>query len=215
MYGNMFVDKSVFYAFIESIDFMQHVGLDQNQSNRVVIWFDLIEKDYFNNLDWIHEKFNADLEGQRMLRRERIASMDRNNFLVGRSVLLIENNDEEKIFDEIQSQDWHLISLNFESGHEIELEENFEEEGNDRDRVFFEYLGPASSEENQLLYGVFNVDFIPELDFDDRGDGNASGMPSPILPTPSLEDLLAVDDKKNDEETKDELEIKETLRQYS
>ena len=141
------------------------------------IWLDCVRRDYFLNLEWLHEPCRRDQLEDANRRRQRLLDMDVDQFAV--VLLLFNSEDAAGNIEQFREGSWHDIALNPSSGLPVVAAPDFDLV---EARPCYIQGHEAAQANRHLLQNVFNLDFLPDADLGGRG-----GTPSWPYGEPPLE----------------------------
>jgi hypothetical protein len=189
-----------YFAFVESIDALDGASLrdrDGMQDHwRAVldarmelptglpthrIWLDCVRRDYFLSLPWRDEKCERNDVRDANQRRQHVLDMDADQFV---TVLLLMNRDDEfGATDLLVEGSWHRIVLSSSQGLPVVAAPDFDLVA--AQLYSLRWHGEVLQIERDELLKVFNLEFVPDAQWGERG--GPSWRPYPRVPSKEAE----------------------------
>lgn len=147
------------------------------------IWLDCVRSDYFSGIEWRHETCRRNDDAAASRRRHQLLDLDPDQFAT--VLLLLSPNDGSggaAALEQFQEGSWHEVELNSLRGLPVVAASDFDLVV--AQRCYFEWQHEVAELERDVLRNVFNLDFIPDADWGERG----SKPPQP-RPKPSAKDM--------------------------
>jgi hypothetical protein len=129
------------------------------------IWLDCVRRDYFLSLPWRDEKCERNDVDDANRRRQRLLEMDADQFAA--VLLLIHRDDEDGATDLLVEGSWHRIVLSPSRGLPVVAAPDFDLEA--AQLYYLQWHGDVLQIERDELLKVFNLEFVPDADWGERG----------------------------------------------
>ncbi|HTV87148.1 MAG TPA: hypothetical protein VME63_17245 [Dyella sp.] len=176
--------RGLYYAFVESTDALDGKRLDDRAglpeywpgiltrrreaslyepTHRV--WLDCVRRDYFLDLDWRTEPCERNNIEHANKRRRQLLGMDPHQLAT--VLLLTHREDEDGAMEPLQEGSWHRIELGSFHGLPVVVAPDFDLIA--AQEHYLRWYGEVTQLERDWLANVFNVDFVPDAQWGDRG----------------------------------------------
>ena len=137
-----------------------------------VVWLDCVRADYLTELPWRDEPCDIGNEEQSRVRRQRLLDLDDSRF---RIVLLLVGPKDigGRGVTPFAESLWHRVTLGT-GALPVMTAADYEFTGAEPTPDRLQYQAECTAPERGWLYNVFNLNFLPDLEF---GEGGGEGQP--------------------------------------
>lgn len=147
------------------------------------VWLDCVDAEYFMGQEWTNERLDDKNPVRREERRRNIQTFGINNTLTVIQVLLsVYDKREYHQITRLSRTQWHHVSIGDNGQNPVLVANDFSSFEAQTNFLFLEQVTMVMDEARRLLYNVFNVDFIEEMQGRNLNDLGPRGGGAPIIP---------------------------------